>query len=59
MHDKDADRDKYQGASDSSGKEDNIGYKNLIKIVSRGFTEGYYYKPRVDKELLRGAPAVG
>ena len=24
-----------------------------MKIVSRGFTEGYYYKPRVDKELLR------
>lgn len=28
------------------------GYHNLMKIVSRGFTEGYYYKPRVDKELL-------
>lgn len=30
-----------------------IGYKNLCKIVTRGFTEGYYYKPRVDKEVLR------
>ncbi|MEG0961242.1 MAG: DNA polymerase III subunit alpha [Lachnospiraceae bacterium] len=28
------------------------GYHNLMKIVSRGFTEGYYYKPRVDKETL-------
>ena len=28
------------------------GYHNLIKIVSRGFTEGFYYKPRADFELL-------
>ena len=33
--------------------ENNLGYSNLMKIVSRGFTEGYYYKPRVDKEILR------
>lgn len=33
--------------------ENNEGYRNLSKIVSRSFTEGYYYKPRVDKELLR------
>ncbi|MGN0354347.1 MAG: DNA polymerase III subunit alpha [Muricoprocola sp.] len=33
--------------------ENNQGYKNLMKIVSIGFTEGYYYKPRVDKETLR------
>ena len=33
--------------------ENNTGYANLMKIVSRGFTEGYYYKPRVDKDLLR------
>ena len=33
--------------------ENDIGYHNLVKIVSRGFTEGYYYKPRVDKELLK------
>ena len=32
--------------------ENNTGYSNLIKIVSRGFTEGYYYKPRVDMEVL-------
>lgn len=32
--------------------ENNQGYKNLMKIVTRGFTEGYYYKPRVDYEIL-------
>ena len=32
--------------------ENNTGYHNLMKIVSAGFTEGYYYKPRVDKETL-------
>ncbi|MBR6173401.1 MAG: DNA polymerase III subunit alpha [Eubacterium sp.] len=32
--------------------ENDIGYRNLCKIVSRGFTEGFYYKPRVDHELL-------
>ena len=32
--------------------ENDLGYHNLIKIVSKGFTEGYYYKPRVDRELL-------
>ena len=33
--------------------ENDLGYHNLMKIVSRGFTEGYYYKPRVDMEVLR------
>ena len=32
--------------------ENNQGYSNLMKIVSRGFTEGYYYRPRVDREVL-------
>ncbi|MDE5587621.1 MAG: DNA polymerase III subunit alpha [Acetatifactor sp.] len=32
--------------------ENNRGYDNLVKIVSKGFTEGYYYKPRVDMEVL-------
>ncbi len=32
--------------------ENNTGYSNLMKIVSIGFTEGYYYKPRVDMEVL-------
>ncbi|MCR4843049.1 MAG: DNA polymerase III subunit alpha [Eubacterium sp.] len=33
--------------------ENDTGYHNLMKIVSAGFTEGFYYKPRVDKEVLR------
>lgn len=33
--------------------ENNTGYTNLSHIVSRGFTEGYYYKPRVDTEILQ------
>ena len=33
--------------------ENNKGYANLMKIVSKGFVEGYYYKPRVDKQVLR------
>lgn len=32
--------------------ENQKGYENLTKIVSKGFVEGYYYKPRVDMELL-------
>ncbi len=32
--------------------ENNQGYANLMKIVSKGFTEGFYYKPRVDVEVL-------
>src|SRR5918992_4280186 len=32
--------------------ETDEGYKNLIKLVSSGYTEGFYYKPRIDKELL-------
>ncbi len=33
--------------------ENNTGYANLMKIVSCGFTEGYYYRPRVDMEVLQ------
>ncbi len=33
--------------------ENNQGYSNLMKIVSKGFVEGFYYKPRVDLELLK------
>jgi DNA polymerase-3 subunit alpha len=29
------------------------GYRNLVKLTSLGYLEGFYYKPRVDKELLR------
>ena len=32
--------------------ENRTGYQNLIKLVSSGYTEGFYYKPRIDKELL-------
>src|SRR5215208_7528061 len=32
--------------------ETNEGFKNLIKLVSAGYTEGFYYKPRIDKQLL-------
>ncbi|MFA6424424.1 MAG: DNA polymerase III subunit alpha, partial [Candidatus Magasanikbacteria bacterium] len=32
---------------------DEIGYRNLMKLVSLANTEGFYYKPRIDKELLR------
>ena len=33
--------------------ENNEGYKNLIKLVSLGYSEGFYYKPRIDMEILR------
>ena len=32
--------------------KNNVGYKNLSKLVSIGFMEGYYYKPRIDYEVL-------
>ncbi|MBR6473458.1 MAG: DNA polymerase III subunit alpha, partial [Firmicutes bacterium] len=49
---KDADFDKRQGHLILLA-ENEQGYKNLIKIVSIGYTEGYYYKPRIDKDVLR------
>ena len=33
--------------------ENTVGYWNLVKMASKAFTEGYYYKPRVDYELLK------
>jgi DNA polymerase-3 subunit alpha len=43
----------YEGANHCTVLARNLsGYKNLIKLVSKGFLEGFYYKPRVDKELL-------
>ena len=33
--------------------ENNTGYQNLVEMVSKAFTEGYYYKPRIDYELLQ------
>ncbi|MHC1722965.1 MAG: DNA polymerase III subunit alpha [Aminipila sp.] len=52
MLDKDAEKDKYQGHLVLLAKNEE-GYQNLIKIVSEGFTKGYYYKPRIDKNVLR------
>ena len=52
---------KHRGDKGSRGEnyyhmlllaKDETGYKNLVKLVSRGYLEGFYYKPRVDKELL-------
>jgi len=50
-------RHKKSGGGDQSNHlillaENEAGYQNLIKLVSAGFLEGFYYKPRVDKELL-------
>lgn len=49
--------DKQAGMDSDQGHlvllaKDNAGYKNLMKIVSIGFTEGFYYKPRIDMEVL-------
>ncbi len=52
LTDKEADKDKYQGHLILLAKNE-TGYKNLIKIVSTGFIKGYYYKPRIDKDILR------
>src|SRR5499426_2577925 len=43
----------YEGASHATVLVRNrTGYKNLIKLVSKAYLEGFYYKPRVDRELL-------
>ncbi|MEG0830184.1 MAG: DNA polymerase III subunit alpha [Anaerovoracaceae bacterium] len=52
MEDKDAVKDKYQGHLVLLAKNQK-GYQNLIKIVSEGFIKGFYYKPRIDKDVLR------
>lgn len=52
MTDKEPDKDKHQGHLVLLAKN-GIGYKNLIKIVSAGYIKGYYYKPRIDKDVLR------
>src|SRR5262249_45760975 len=44
---------QYEGANHVTVLVRNeTGYRNLIKLVSKGYLEGFYYKPRVDKELL-------
>ena len=52
LTDKEADKDKQQGHLVLLAETDE-GYRNLVKIVSQAFIRGFYYKPRVDKELLR------
>ena len=52
MNDKEAVLDRDQGHLILLA-ETNEGYRNLVKIVSAGNTEGFYYKPRVDKAYLR------
>lgn len=52
MFDKDPEKDKYQGHLVLLAKNQK-GYENLVKIVSEGFTKGFYYKPRIDKSVLR------
>ncbi|MGB4781868.1 DNA polymerase III subunit alpha [Candidatus Methylomirabilis sp.] len=43
----------YEGASHITLlAKDQVGYKNLIKLVSAGYLEGFYYKPRIDRELF-------
>jgi DNA polymerase III subunit alpha len=50
-------RHKKTGGSDQANHlillaQDEQGYQNLSKLVSFGYLEGFYYKPRIDKELL-------
>lgn len=52
LTDKESDKDKYQGHLVLLAKNEE-GYKNLIKLVSIGYIKGYYYKPRIDKDILR------
>lgn len=52
LYDKDPDRDRTSGHLILLA-ESQSGYSNLVKIVSKSYVDGFYYKPRVDKELLR------
>ncbi len=52
MADRDIDRDRNSGHLILLA-EDQQGYSNLVKIVSRSYVDGFYFKPRVDKALLR------
>ena len=52
LYDKTAELDSDYGHLVLLAK-DNVGYKNLIKLVSIGFTDGFYYKPRIDMNVLR------
>jgi len=52
LYDKDSERDRYSGHLILLA-ETQKGYSNLVKIVSKSYVDGFYYKPRVDKDLLR------
>ena len=52
LYDKDPDKDRGYGHLILLA-ENQKGYSNLVKIVSKSYVDGFYYKPRVDKELLR------
>ena len=52
MYDKEIDKDRNSGHLILLA-ENQTGYKNLVKIVSKSYVDGFYFKPRVDKELLR------
>ncbi len=52
LYDRDVDRDRYSGHLILLA-ETQQGYSNLVKIVSKSYVDGFYFKPRVDKELLR------
>ncbi|MDP6685858.1 MAG: DNA polymerase III subunit alpha, partial [Candidatus Omnitrophota bacterium] len=51
------DKNVYAGGGTSNHlillARDEVGYKNLTKLVSLGYLEGFYYKPRIDKEVLQ------
>lgn len=51
-HDRDKDLDKDRGHLVLLA-ENEVGYRNLIKLVSIGYTEGFYYKPRIDLDALK------
>lgn len=52
LFDKDPEKDKRMGHLVLLAKN-NQGYRNLMKIVSEGYRHGFYYKPRIDKNVLR------
>lgn len=52
LYDRDAEKDRFSGHLILLAK-DQTGYSNLVKIVSKSYIDGFYFKPRVDKDLLR------
>ena len=52
LFDKEVEKDKRMGHLILLARN-NQGYRNLMKIVSEGYRHGFYYKPRIDKDVLR------